>query len=638
MVFVHFAYVVYGDIYDQDVAKYLIRHESHSLSDIVRHFSRQSGKSKDISSSQIRHSLLVLLQHNCLKVEQESSEEEGEGSEPTYFYKVDLDMVVNRLRFPKFLATIDKLFGNLAVRLVEELIFHGRLRFDQIVEDVQAQQKDARTAKIQEVCTENDIDYTSVTENTEFPPEIELQLPPLNSKSDIQTTFEKLAENRFLVPAPSRIPPVAEAELSDEETNCVKDTTSQRTTDDNGKITVKRSRQNDTFSMNSLPVEVGAFLAQSSSETSTTRNDDYLPPPKIAKVRGGRGKGGRDGRKGEVSVTTTVKEVSSSKFVIIRLECDNYFSFLFQNDSSLVSKPHDFENGSIQKDVLWMVGWVQLAEEERNALCVTVTSQRIGSIGASVVEYLLSSRGPGSISETSLSSVADIHCALRDNEKGFDGTVKSEDPVESIDLKTLSVLLETMRCDSTSIVAKVMCDDKCSTGRVPCYMVNKAAVLTAVRRSLIHAIAEERFGYQSARIVELLQRKTYLEQQKISDMAILPAKEGRERLYELYRNHWVDYVEVSKRGDFNPSSTYFFWTLSVDKLIENLLNAQYGAVYNLRCRYLKEVADGKTLLDFSHKITDAEEAQKFDKLSESLDRLDNAVLKIIENITVLGIL
>ena len=159
-----------------------------------------------------------------------------------------------------------------------------------------------------------------------------------------------------------------------------------------------------------------------------------------------------------------------------------------------------------------------------------------------------------------------------------------------------------------------------------------------MRRRLIHAIAEERFGYQSARIVELLQCKNYLEQQKISDMAILPAKEGRERLYTLYQNQWVDYMEVSKRGDFNPSNTYFFWTLSKDQLIENLLNAQYGTVFNLRSRYLKELSDGKSLLDFSHKITDAEEAQKFDKLSESLDRLDNAVLKIIENITVLGIL
>lgn len=282
-------------------------------------------------------------------------------------------------------------------------------------------------------------------------------------------------------------------------------------------------------------------------------------------------------------------------------------------------------------------------------MCISVTTQRMGTMGANVVELLLNDSeagrgGSGGSNPAILMSVPDIHKGLREQQKKkmAAAAAKTENGVipssESIDLKTLSLLLETMRCDSTGVVDKVLCDDKNMSSRSPHYLVNKTAILQAVRRRLIHAIAEERFGYQSARIVELLQCKNYLEQQKISDMAILPAKEGRERLYDLYQNHWVDYMEVSKRGDFNPSNTYFFWTLSTEKLIDNLLNAQYGAVYNLRCRYLKEIADGKSLLDFSHKITDNEEAQKFDKLSESLDRLDNAVLKIMENITVLSIL
>jgi hypothetical protein len=284
-----------------------------------------------------------------------------------------------------------------------------------------------------------------------------------------------------------------------------------------------------------------------------------------------------------------------------------------------------------------MIGWEQLADEERNALCVSVTEQRMGAVGARVVQLLLSKQIGGLASNPEAHmSVADIHKGLREKNKADTAAGRGDPSIDAIDMKTLSLLLETMRCDSTGVVDKIMCEDK--SGRSPHYLINKAAILQAVRRRLIHAIAEERFGYQSARIVELLQCKNYLEQQKISDMAILPAKEGRERLYGLYQQQWVDYVEVSKRGDFNPSNTYFFWTLSTDKMVKNLLNAQYGTVYNLRCRYLKEVSDGKSLLDFSHKITDAEEAQKFDKLSESLDRLDNAVLKIIENITVLGIL
>jgi DNA-directed RNA polymerase III subunit RPC3 len=45
----------------------------------------------------------------------------------------------------------------------------------------------------------------------------------------------------------------------------------------------------------------------------------------------------------------------------------------------------------------------------------------------------------------------------------------------------------------------------------------------------------DRFGNLSARILEMLQRKKYLEQQSIADLAIIPAREARERLYKLFK-------------------------------------------------------------------------------------------------------
>lgn len=124
-----------------------------------------------------------------------------------------------------------------------------------------------------------------------------------------------------------------------------------------------------------------------------------------------------------------------------------------------------------------MVGWAQLAEEERNALCVSVTTQRMGTAGASVVKLLLGrgSRGDGSGGASSsganpaaLMSVADIHAGLR-SEEGLAADAKS------MDLKTLSMLLETMRCDSTGCVDKSLCEDKSDpSGRSAHYLVNKA--------------------------------------------------------------------------------------------------------------------------------------------------------------------
>lgn len=65
-------------------------------------------------------------------------------------------------------------------------------------------------------------------------------------------------------------------------------------------------------------------------------------------------------------------------------------------------------------------------------------------------------------------------------------------------------------------------------------MVNMEAIIQLLVRKTIHNIAISRYGEVSGRIVELLQRSKYVDQQTVSDMIILPARETRERLYKLY--------------------------------------------------------------------------------------------------------
>lgn len=47
---------------------------------------------------------------------------------------------------------------------------------------------------------------------------------------------------------------------------------------------------------------------------------------------------------------------------------------------------------------------------------------------------------------------------------------------------------------------------------------------------------------------------------------------------------WVNYLEMSKRGDFNPSSNYYFWYLDLQKLVASILDHFYKAIFNLRLR------------------------------------------------------
>jgi hypothetical protein len=52
-----------------------------------------------------------------------------------------------------------------------------------------------------------------------------------------------------------------------------------------------------------------------------------------------------------------------------------------------------------------------------------------------------------------------------------------------------------------------------------------------------------------------------------------------------YRDKWVNYVELSKRCDFNPASSYFFWFLDNDRMQSAIVDHLYQAMYNLKIRY-----------------------------------------------------
>ena len=134
----------------------------------------------------------------------------------------------------------------------------------------------------------------------------------------------------------------------------------------------------------------------------------------------------------------------------------------------------------------------------------------------------------------------------------------------------------------------------------------------------------------TGRIVELLERNSYLDQQTVGEMAIIPARETRERLYRMYRDRWVDYVEICKRSDYAPASTFYFWFLDKNKLDNALQESLHRSIFKLRSRRLLESRKNPALVDLSvinQLDNDNEDAKKLEKQEFSLDRIDQAVLQ-----------
>jgi hypothetical protein len=117
------------------------------------------------------------------------------------------------------------------------------------------------------------------------------------------------------------------------------------------------------------------------------------------------------------------------------------------------------------------------------------------------------------------------------------------------------------------------------------YQANSGAIISTLQRKTVTSIARTRYGIHAARLVELmLSKNEWTEQNMLGDVAIMPARDAREKLYLLYRDKWVDYKEVSKRSDYNPQSAFYFWKIDYTHIKGMVLDHCYHAMLNLRLK------------------------------------------------------
>lgn len=186
----------FGDI-TKDIAQLFMRSESVTLGFAVKYFAGLPPSEK-LSARQIRQGMLLLQQHNCLLVEL-PVEVDVDGDAPLVAadrlkqkglnYNLNVDMVINRLRFPKVLKISKNLFGDLGVAVMEELILHGRLRLAQIRGDAAIRFRQS-------------LEVTKSPEEVNIPGNQEI-VSIEDIEAEIQKVFEKLVQRRLIVPVPS---------------------------------------------------------------------------------------------------------------------------------------------------------------------------------------------------------------------------------------------------------------------------------------------------------------------------------------------------------------------------------------------------------------------------------------------------
>lgn len=116
------------------------------------------------------------------------------------------------------------------------------------------------------------------------------------------------------------------------------------------------------------------------------------------------------------------------------------------------------------------------------------------------------------------------------------------------------------------------------------YSVNFSLAVRRLRTDLIEALIRARFGQPSARIFRVLLDRKMLEEKTISKVAMMTAKETRERLYQLLQYGIVHMQEVPKTADHAPSRTFFLWTVPLTLVVSRLSELALKMWINLRER------------------------------------------------------
>ncbi|KAF1744880.1 hypothetical protein MXB_4967 [Myxobolus squamalis] len=136
----------------------------------------------------------------------------------------------------------------------------------------------------------------------------------------------------------------------------------------------------------------------------------------------------------------------------------------------------------------------------------------------------------------------------------------------------------------------------------PKYSLDVPKLLRKICQENIFWFIGERYGKHAKRIYRLLLDKPYMEQKHISDFSMVPFKETKAILYQLYLDSIVDCKQIIRTPDANPLSSIFLFSanfgLSVSIILE-YAKAFAGKIIDRRISLNDKI---KTLLQKNIKI------------------------------------
>mmetsp|Transcript_294 Transcript_294/g.485 ORF Transcript_294/g.485 Transcript_294/m.485 type:complete len:611 (+) Transcript_294:105-1937(+) len=166
-------------------------------------------------------------------------------------------------------------------------------------------------------------------------------------------------------------------------------------------------------------------------------------------------------------------------------------------------------------------------------------------------------------------------------------------------------------------------------------------LLAYLRGRIFHQIIKDHFGDVAARICSILEAKGHLESESVAEDAMVPAKDAREILHQLYKSNYISMLYLHQSKQHNPSNAMYLWCVDKKRLKDTVLKNVCRALVNLRLRRQHEAQLGKDWIERAKLAGDTDENDSdmdkinYNKFCLGLERIENACLQLDETLMIL---
>lgn len=196
----------------------------------------------------------------------------------------------------------------------------------------------------------------------------------------------------------------------------------------------------------------------------------------------------------------------------------------------------------------------------------------------------------------------------------------------------LGEFIELLAADQVQFLRK---DDDRGSGS---YLVSFRKIVDAMKLRILDGVVQEKFGSASKRLMRIMIEHGKIDEKQVQKMAMLSAKETREKLAPLAIHGFIELQEVPRTTDRAPARTFFLWHVPLQKCYTILLEDIYRTLANIQQRKRVERDQRSRLLEKTERsdvkgnlqlLGDADR-QRLEALKRITERLECAELRLDE--------